>query len=105
MRRRRSDDAAPTAPLHAWNGCPDRMEGGGQVDRDDRIPLIDWKILDGRDVLNAGIVNEHIDAAERLLGKRDHLGDFARLAHVRRRIDSLYSEIALDCRSFHLNVG
>src|SRR3954466_10432296 len=86
------DDTAPTAPLHTWNGCTDRMEGGGQVDREYRVPLIDWKFLDWRDVLDARVINEHIDAAERLLGKRDHLGDFARLSHVRGRIDSLHPE-------------
>src|SRR4051812_38728685 len=105
MRRSGGDDAAPTAPLHTWNGCTDRMEGGGQVDREYRVPLIDWKFLDWRDVLDARVINEHIDAAERLLGKRDHLGDFARLSHVRGRIDSLHPEIILDRGSFLLNVG
>jgi len=47
-------------------------------------------------VLDAGIVHEDIHAAEGLLGERDELGDFARLGHVRGRIDGLHPEIALD---------
>lgn len=62
MRRRRGDDAAPTALLHAGHGSADGMEGGGEVDRDDRVPLLDRKLLDWRDVLDTGIVDEDVDA-------------------------------------------
>jgi hypothetical protein len=31
------------------------MECGGQVDRDDRIPLLGLKFLNGKEVLDAGI--------------------------------------------------
>jgi hypothetical protein len=48
------------------------------------------------ETLEAGVVHEDIHAAEGLLLERDELGDFARLSHVRGRIDGLDPEIALD---------
>jgi hypothetical protein len=56
-------------------------------------------------VLDAGIVNEHVDAAKFFLRENNNLGDFARLHHIRGRIDSLYAEIVLDRRSLFLDVG
>lgn len=35
-----------------------------QIDREDCIPFGDWKILHGRYVLNTGIVDKYIEAAE-----------------------------------------
>src|SRR5262245_65071138 len=54
-----------------------------QIDGDDLVPLLDGKFLDRRDVLDAGIVDQNIDAPERLLGGLDHGGDLGRLGHVR----------------------
>ena len=105
MRRGRGDDTAPAAPLHAGHGCTDRVEGGGQVDRNDRIPLVDRKLLDWGDVLDAGIVDEDIHAAEGLLPEPDQFGDFRSAWPCRGRIDGLHPEIALDCRSLLLDIG
>ena len=69
------------------------------------FPLVNRKLLDWRDVLNAGIIDEHIQATECFLRKRDHLLDLLRLAHVRGRIDSLHAEILLDCRPLFLGIG
>jgi hypothetical protein len=41
------------------------MKRGAQIDSEDRVPFGDWKILQGRYVLNTGIVDEDIEAAER----------------------------------------
>src|SRR6478752_4930722 len=49
------DDAAPFAFLHAGQCGADRVERGGQVDRNDRVPFLDREILDVRDVLDAGV--------------------------------------------------
>ena len=70
-----------------------------------RVPLFDRKILDWRDMLDAGIVDEHVHAAKRPLGKRDHVGDFHRLDHIRGRIDSLHPEIVLDCSPRFFDIG
>ena len=70
MGRGRVDDAAPAARLHARHGGADGVEGGGQIDGDDLVPLLDRELLDRRDVLDAGIVDEDVDGAERLLGLR-----------------------------------
>ena len=43
-----------------------RMKRGAQVDRDDRVPPVLGKIVDLGDVLDAGIVDQDVDAAEAL---------------------------------------
>ena len=43
-----------------------RVEGGIQVERDDEVPFVEREFLNGRDMLHAGIVDEDVDAAERV---------------------------------------
>ena len=87
-----------TAARMAWNA-------------DDRliamicVPFLDREFLDRRDVLDAGIVDEHVDRAERLLGGLDHVGDLGRLGHVGGRIDRLDAEILLDAGALLLDRG
>ncbi len=64
----------------------DGVEGRRQVDGDDRVPLGGREFVDRRDMLDAGIVDEDVDAAK-LRRLRDHGGDLVRLRHVRRRIE------------------
>ena len=45
------------------------------------------KVLDRRDMLDAGIVDQDVDGAEGLLGLPDHGDDLVGLGHVGRRID------------------
>ena len=48
----------------------------------DRVPLLDRKLLDARDVLDAGVVDEDIDGPERLRRLLDEAAAFLRLRHV-----------------------
>ena len=63
---------------------------------EDRVPFLDRKLIERRDMLNARIVDEHVEPA--MLGERgrDHLGDRVRLRHVGRRIAHLDAEIRRD---------
>src|ERR1035437_494004 len=58
------------------------MEGGRQVDCDDRIPFFYRKILDICDMLDTGIVHQKIDAAEFFGCEFHHRLDLRRLGHV-----------------------
>ena len=68
MGRGGRDNAAPAARLHARNGNPDGVEGGREIDGEDLLPLLGRELLDGRDVLDAGVVDEDVNGSERLLG-------------------------------------
>ena len=54
--------------LHAGQREPRGVERRAQVDRDDRVPLLDREVLDRRHVLDAGVVDQDVDAAELALG-------------------------------------
>src|SRR5690606_3173103 len=62
------DDAAVPAGLHARQGAADGMEGGRKVDGDDGVPLLDRERLHARHVLDAGVVDQDVDAPEARLG-------------------------------------
>ena len=57
------------------------------------------KILDRRYELDAGVVDENIDAAEPLFGVFDHRRDFVRLCHVGAVIERLDPELGFDGRA------
>ena len=59
------DDAPPFAALHLGHHGADGVERRGQVDGDDRVPLGDRESLDRLHVLDAGVVDEDVDLAER----------------------------------------
>ena len=44
-------------------GSGSGVEGRGKVDRDDRVPLLGGKLVDRRNMLDAGIVDEDVDAS------------------------------------------
>ena len=81
------------------------MERRRQVDGDDRVPFVDGEILDVRHVLDAGIVDQHVDRAELLFRLRDHRVDLGRLGHVGARIDCLDAEFLLEPGAFFLDRG
>ena len=64
-----------TAARMVWND-------GRQIDGDDGVPFLDREILDIGHVLDAGIVDQHVERAEFLFGGGDHGGDLGRLGHV-----------------------
>ena len=72
------------ARFHAGHHRADGMERRRQVDANDGVPLLDRELLDRRDVLDAGIVDEDVDGAEIPLGLGHHLRDLARAQHVGR---------------------
>lgn len=63
------------------------MKGTRQIDRDDLVPFLDREILDLLDVLDAGIVDQDIDAAEGLGCGFDQVGNLGGLRHVGRMIE------------------
>jgi hypothetical protein len=68
------------------------VEGRAEVDRDDRVPLGGGKLLDRRHVLDAGVVDEDVDAAELGLRVGHHRLDLGRLAHVGPVVAGLHAE-------------
>ena len=60
MHRCNVDDAAPIARAHAGDDHPAGLEGAAQVDGDHRVPTLGGEVLDARDVLDAGVVDEDI---------------------------------------------
>ena len=84
MRRADVDDAPPLALLHAGHSRARRVEGRGQIDGNDRVPLLDGELLHGRHVLDAGVVHQDVDRAEVALRLGDHLRDLIVAEHVCR---------------------
>ena len=82
MRRGDVYDAAAFAFLHGRDDGADRVKRGRQVDRQDRVPLLDRGLLDGRDMLDAGIVDEHVDRPELAHHRCDHFLDCFGLRYV-----------------------
>ena len=58
------DDATPTPLLHARQGRVDGVKGAVERDGNDAGEIRCIELIDGRDLLNAGIVDEDIDMAE-----------------------------------------
>ncbi len=63
------------------------MKRRREVDRDDRVPFLGREILNGCDVLDAGIVDQDVGAAELFGAALDHSLDFRRLGHVGAVVD------------------
>ncbi len=85
MRRGDVDDTAPAAFTHQRKRGGGGVKGRAEVDGDDRVPLLGGKLLDRRDVLNAGIVDEDIADP----GLFDQRAAFVGLGHVRLDIARL----------------
>ncbi|MNZ91650.1 hypothetical protein D3C78_1106430 [compost metagenome] len=83
MGRGNVDDAALAGLLHQRYRGAHGMEGTGQIDGDDPVPFFRRKLLDGRDMLDAGIVDEHIHRAEFFVRGLDEVGDLVRFRHIR----------------------
>jgi len=68
------DDTAVVPVAHAFDGQAAEVEGGGQVDADDVIPLLARHAMERRVPGDASIVHEHLDRAEILGDLRDPFG-------------------------------
>jgi hypothetical protein len=58
------------------------VKGSRQVDREDRIPFVDRKLVDRRDMLDAGVVDKQVDRAEARDCVLHHRFDLLGLRHV-----------------------
>jgi hypothetical protein len=74
------------------------VEGAGHIDGDDGVPALHGKILDARHMLNAGVVDQNVQAAKGLDGKGHHVLDLGWLAHVGAVVGHLHAE----CRDLGL---
>ena len=52
------------ASFMGFTDCPDAEEDAGQVDVEDPLPLGQRVVLDGPDVDDPGVVDQHVQAAE-----------------------------------------
>ena len=103
MGRCGGNDAAPLARFHARYCGANGVERRRQIGGDDLIPLLDREFLDRRDVLNAGIVHQDVERAERLLAGLDHGSDLVGLGHVSTRVDRLDADsCSMPARNFSI---
>ena len=96
MGRGGADDAAPFLRLHARNRGAHRVERRREIDGDDGVPLVGRKVLDRRDMLDAGVVDEDVHRSHLGFGVGDHRLDLGALGHVGRVVESLDPELLLD---------
>ena len=76
------DDPSPSPALHARQRRADHMEGAGEIDGNDGVPLVDGELVHRRHMLNARIVDDDVGGAERRPGGLRQAGDFIRFGHV-----------------------
>jgi hypothetical protein len=69
-------------------------EGRAEIDRDDRVPLLDRKVLDVGHMLDARVVDQDVHAAEVAPRVGDEVRDVAGLAHVGAVVAHLHAELA-----------
>jgi len=104
VRRRDIHDAAPVALLHRRQRASDRVEGCRQVDRDDGVPAVGGKALDRRDVLDARVVDQDVDAGAARLETCEQRFDVGRPGEVGRFVIDAHAVGAgeFDAQSFDL---
>ncbi len=79
------------------------MEGGGQVDGDDGVPVLGREVLHRRDMLDAGIVHQNVRAAEAGGRELHHRLDLVGPGHVGGGVHRLHAEIGFDLGAFCLD--
>jgi hypothetical protein len=90
------DDATEPVLAHRRQHSPSGVKRRGEIDREDRVPLLDRKLFERRDMLNAGIVDEHVEPAVLVERGSSHSRDGIRPGHVGRRIADRDSEFGGD---------
>ena len=105
MRRGDIDDPAPFALFHVGKAQADRMERAGKIDRDDHVPLLDREFLDRRHILDAGIVDHHVDLPEALGRLGDEARDLVRLRFASRELGVTCQTIILEALECYLEAN
>ena len=82
MHRRHIDDAAPVFGLHAGQGQARCVKHAGQIDGDDGVPAFHRKVFNAADMLDAGVVDQNINAAKAAVDVIEHGRNVGRAAHV-----------------------
>ena len=98
VRRCDIDDATPLVVEHRRQNETSGMKGGRQIDRHDGVPLFGRKLLQRRNVLDAGIVHKNVEPAVGLQYGFDHLADGGWLRHVGGGISRADFELRDDFR-------
>ena len=83
----------PICPTHRRQRQPCGVKRRRQIDRQDRVPFLDRKLFERRNVLDAGIVDQNIEPPVTGDDRRDHLGDRVTAGHVSRGITDIDAEI------------
>ena len=96
MCRSNVDDASPFVGEHGGQREANGVEGGAQIDGENGVPLGDRERLQRGDMLDAGIVDQHIEPAEAIERHGDHFGDRVRLRHVGAGIGDRDAEIGAE---------
>src|ERR1700753_1073243 len=99
------ENAPEAASFHRGQYGTNGVKGRRLVDRDDLVPFFQGEFVDRGDILDAGIVDEHIDRSELAFGIRYHRRNLRRLRHVGWRIEYLYLELAGDSCAFTRDTG
>ena len=84
------DDPSPILSLHGRKTHPDAMKRGGEIDGNHLFPLLYGELLHQSRVLDAGIIDEHIDFAEVLESFIDKMLYFRDAGHIRRHMDCFF---------------
>src|SRR5579884_595167 len=80
--RRYVEDSTPPAGDHVGQAVLGAEKRPGQHDADEQVPLLLGELVDRRDVLQPGVVDQDVETAERPHGSLDHLPDLIAVTHV-----------------------
>jgi acyl-CoA dehydrogenase len=94
------DDRTGRRGLQRVERGVDPVERAGEVDRDDRVPLLGGAAADRPDGRDSGVVDQHVESAVALNGPRDGFGPLVAVGDVEVDIASGISELRSDRLSF-----
>ena len=82
MHRCNVDDAAPVAGQHAWERKAAGMKRTAEIDGNDCVPALGRKILNSRDMLDSGVIDQDINGTKGRFTVAHHCFNFIGFAHV-----------------------
>ena len=80
------DNAAPVFRFHPGNRGARAVKYRRQIDGDNRVPFFRRKFINRCHKLDARVVHQYVDCAQRLLRIRYHCHDLGGLTHIGTRI-------------------